>query len=127
MNQSSRIAYFELPAPDLPRAVEFYREVFRWAIEASDLEATPYAMFETPGLQGGLRSDLAVAERGGVILYLAVPAIPAALEQIARAGGEVVREEHAIGDDYGFSAEFRDPNGNLLGLWSQAGGQAPPA
>jgi len=126
VSQPSRVAYLELPAPDLPRAARFYREVFGWPIEASDLEEAPYAMFETHGLQGGLRSDLAVARGGGVILYLEVPSIPAALEQIARAGGEVVREEHPIGGDYGYSAEFRDPNGNLLGLWSRAGGQAPP-
>lgn len=123
MSEPARIAYLELPAPDLPTAVAFYREVFGWTIEASDLEATPYAMFESQGLQGGLRADLAVAERGGVILYLAVPAIPAALEEIARAGGEIVRAEHPIGGDYGYSAEFRDPNGNLLGLWCPAGGQ----
>lgn len=114
---SARVAYIELPAPDLPLAAAFYREVFGWAIEASDLSETPYAMFETHGLQGGLRSNLAPASTGGAILYLEVDSIPAALERIRSAGGESVAEETPVGGDYGFSAEFRDPNGNLLGLW----------
>lgn len=111
--------YLEIPAPDLAVASAFYTGVFGWKVEASDLSEVPYASFEAgDSLQGGLRTDLSVAAVGGVLLYLAVASIPATLKQIEAAGGFVVTPEEPVGGDNGFSAEFRDPAGNLVGLWS---------
>ncbi len=37
-----------------------------------------------------------------------------------RAGGEIVEPPRQVGK-MGFFARFRDPEGNLLGLWSAGG------
>ena len=111
------IVYVEIPAPQMAPMIQFYRDVFSWQIEASDLTDTPYAMFSTDGgIGGGLDSSLPV-QGGGVILYIKVGDIPRTLQKIQTLGGEVVREKFAIGADYGYSALFKDPCGNRLGLW----------
>ena len=80
---------------------------------------------------GGVEPDVA---RTGGISYLRVPAgdtrgeagirpymyverVDAALERIAAAGGAVVTEPYEEGTLW--VATFRDPAGNVLGLWQQ--------
>jgi predicted enzyme related to lactoylglutathione lyase len=117
----SPIVYVEIPAPDLDAASAFYASVFGWTVRESDLSDQPYAMFSAGGdaLSGGLDPSRAVQREGGVILYLKVDDIAATLTAIEAAGGETVRAKQPIGGDYGFSAEFRDPNGNPVGLWAK--------
>jgi len=43
----------------------------------------------------------------------------AALEQVERLGGTVAEAKQAVGT-MGFSAYFKDPEGNLMGLWQTA-------
>jgi predicted enzyme related to lactoylglutathione lyase len=42
-----------------------------------------------------------------------------ALKAVNEAGGTTVSERQAVGD-MGFAAYFRDPEGNLVGLWETA-------
>ena len=113
--QFGGICYLEIPAPDLDLAKKFYGEVFGWTFE--DVHES-YCFFRDGQMGGGLDPDLPVAV-DGVRLYMNVQEIPATLERIFAAGGEIVREKTAIGDDNGFYAHFRDPNGNSFGIWSK--------
>jgi uncharacterized protein len=115
----STICYIEIPAPDIEKAGLFYKSVFGWGVKASDLTTSRYWEFNTGegGLTGGLVEDLPVVD-GGVILYLKVADIDAALVKIKACGGTVVREKFDIGGGFGFSALFKDPNQNSLGLIS---------
>lgn len=110
------ICYLEIPAPDLEKAKQFYGEVFGWTFE--DVHES-YCFFRDGQIGGGLDPDLPVAV-DGVRLYLSVREIPSTLERIFAKGGEILRDKTAIGDDFGFYAHFRDPNGNSLGIWSKA-------
>lgn len=117
----ARIVYVEIPAPDIERATTFYRTVFDWDIQRSDLSDYPYAMFGTGKGQvgGGLDASKQVnAEASGVILYLDTNDIPATLARIEAAGGSVVQGKKDIGGGYGYFAIFKDPCGNRLGLVS---------
>ncbi|MHC4946850.1 MAG: VOC family protein [Planctomycetota bacterium] len=118
MSQPARICYLEIPAPDVEKAAEFYRSVFGWTITPSNLTEEPYAIFSTGQgeLSGGLHPGRPV-RAGGVIVYLQVDDIPVTLEAVQAAGGSTVEEKTAIGGDFGFSAVFRDPHGNHVGLW----------
>jgi predicted enzyme related to lactoylglutathione lyase len=40
------------------------------------------------------------------------------LKAIERAGGKVVTPKHAIGE-WGFMADFSDPDGNVMALWEK--------
>ena len=115
------IVYLELPAPDLSRLEAFYAAVFGWKVARSDLEAgVAYASFDAGSLQGGLDPSLAVTPRGGPLLYVKVADLAGTLRAIEAAGGEVERPPHPVGGAHGYSARFKDPCGNHLGLWSSA-------
>lgn len=113
------ICYVEIPAPNIEIAGSFYRSIFNWNISPSHLTDQKYWMFGTGDnqLMGGFDSTK-TAQGGGVILYIQIDDIPATLKSIEAMGGKVVRGKFEIGEGYGFSAIFEDPNGNHLGLWA---------
>lgn len=117
----SSICYVEIPAPKLKESGAFYRDVFGWEISLSQLSSQEYWMFNTGKgqLMGGLDPCKPV-QNGGVILYLKVVDIDSTLKRINEAGGAVLRSKFEIGKGYGFSALFKDPSGNHLGLWSES-------
>ena len=50
-----------------------------------------------------------------------VDSIDAALERIEKLGGATVLAKQPVGS-MGFAAYFKDPEGNVLGLWESASG-----
>ena len=111
------LIYLEIPAPDLEKARKFYTSVFGWKIDQG-IPGTSYLMFDDGNLGGGLNPALKVTGQGPN-LVLKVEDIPAKLKEITKAGGGTVREKSEIGGGFGYSAVFKDPNGNLLSLWSK--------
>ena len=116
----SPIVYIEIPAPDIEKSGSFYSAVFHWKIEPSHLSDQPYWMFNTGQneLMGALDSSKPVSD-SGIIFYIKVDDIEKCLDEIKKLNGSVVREKFEIGGGYGFSAVFKDPNGNCLGLWAK--------
>ncbi|NUR07011.1 MAG: VOC family protein [Nocardioidaceae bacterium] len=125
---SGRVVHFEVPFEDQERAIGFYSEVFGWQIQP--LPEMSYVMVTTgpsapqgggpeePGfVNGGMLARNAPI--GGPVLVLEVEDIDKSLEQIGERGGTTVEAKVAVGD-MGFSAYFRDPEGNLMGLWQSA-------
>ena len=41
------------------------------------------------------------------------------LKAVEGAGGKVITPKHAIGE-WGFMADFADPEGNVIGLWERS-------
>lgn len=115
-----QICYLEIPAPSVEKASKFYGDVFHWQIEESNLTSQKYSMFDcgANGMSGAFDSSKAVSE-GGILIYISVDDIDATLGIILRSGGKIVDKKADIGGGYGFSATFRDPNGNLVGLWEK--------
>lgn len=113
----ARICYLELPAPDPAAAARFYEAVFAWRCRPSDMSSAPYWIFCAGDLEGGLDPSLPVGD-GGALVYLQVEDIDAALAAVVTHGGAVARPRSPLGD-LGSSARFRDPAGNLLGLYSR--------
>jgi predicted enzyme related to lactoylglutathione lyase len=126
VEMSGRVVHFEVPFDDQERAKAFYTDVFGW-----DLLAMPemnYVLVTTgpseqgppsePGfINGGmLARELPV---GGPVLVLDVDDIDATLKQVEVNGGTTVTAKQAVGD-MGFSAYFKDSEGNVMGLWQNA-------
>ena len=115
-NRPHSICYIEIPAPGIEASEAFYQTVFGWEIERSSLSPdSRYSEFRSKNLRGGLVEDRPV-HQGGVLLYMKVGDIDACLQSIAAAGGSIVRPKFEIGAGHGFSALFRAPAGNELGL-----------
>jgi predicted enzyme related to lactoylglutathione lyase len=123
---TGRVVHFEIPFDDSERARAFYSEAFGWKLV--ELPEMSYVLATTgpsdqgppsePGfINGGmLQRELPV---GGPVVIVDVEDVDAALEQIERLGGTTVSAKQAVGE-MGFSAYFKDPEGNLMGLWQNA-------
>jgi uncharacterized protein len=66
---------------------------------------------------GHFMPDLSVAGEGGVRPYIYVESVDGTLDRVAAHGGEVVTAPYAEGDLW--VATFRDPAGNVLGVWQR--------
>lgn len=124
---SGRVVHFEIPFDDQDRAHAFYAEAFGWSLVP--LPEMHYVLATTgpsdqgpPGEPGFINGGL--LQRGapvsGPVLTLEVEDIDASLEQVERLGGATVSSRQPVGE-MGFSAYFTDPEGNLMGLWQNAG------
>ena len=123
---SGRIVHFEIPFDDGDRARSFYREAFGW--EVAQMPGMDNTMVSTgptadagPSETGFINGGM--AQRGDSFtaptVVVDVEDIDAALEKIEGLGGTTLLTRTPVGD-MGFSAYFRDPEGNAVGLWQNA-------
>jgi predicted enzyme related to lactoylglutathione lyase len=109
------VSYLEVPATDSAQSSEFYRQVFGWVV-SSDAEQGSF----TDGsghVIGHWRTDLEVAGDQGVRPYIYVLDLDQVLNEVAAHGGMVVQPRYTEGDLW--VARFRDPAGNVIGVWQQ--------
>ena len=124
---AGRVVHFEIPADDAERAQEFYKSAFGWAINTmpdigySMLMTTPTdetgRLAESGSINGGM--FVREGELRSPVITVDVEDIDAALEKISSLGGSTVQPKQAV-MNMGFAAYFRDPEGNILGLWQNA-------
>lgn len=112
MREDGKIDYVEFPASDLPAVKGFYEAAFGWRFVDYGPE---YAAFEDAALDGGFHASPEAEPKPLVILY--AHDLEAMEAKVKAAGGEVVREVQAFPGGRRF--HFRDPAGNLLGVWSE--------
>ena len=123
---SGRIVHFELPYDDGERARAFYGDLFGW-----DLQSYPgmdYTMVSTgpSGEQGPTEPGYINGGMGQRSTTLASPTvvidvedIDATLARVEAAGGAVLSPKEPVAS-MGFSAYFKDTEGNIVGLWETA-------
>jgi uncharacterized protein len=125
-----KVVHFEIPADDLPRASEFYRSVFGWQLQhMPDMNdytlamTTPVDASQRPTEPGGINGGLMrrSGETPNPVITIGVDAIDDTLKQVESAGGETLVARTPI-ENMGAFAYFRDPEGNVLGLWEVMGG-----
>ena len=122
-----RVCHFEIPFSDKSRATAFYQEVFGWHI--SDVPGdTPYTFAVTtpadkqgnPATPGGINGGMFPREDGGgatsPVLVIEVPSCEQRVREVEAAGGKVLVNPTEI-PNMGIYAQFKDPEGSVLGLW----------
>ncbi|MGH7024248.1 MAG: VOC family protein [Caulobacteraceae bacterium] len=110
MREDGKIDYIEFPAKDLTAAKGFYAAAFGWVFTDYGPD---YAAFDGAAMDGGFNAEDAVPAPL-VILY--AHDLEAMQARIEAAGGQIVREIRAFPGGRRF--HFRDPAGNVLGVWS---------
>jgi uncharacterized protein len=110
------ISYLWMPTDDPQATAAFYVSVFGWNIDTD--RAEPSFEDGSGHVIGHFVSDLAVAGEGGIRPYVYVEDVDATLARAVGAGGAVVDERYAEGDLW--VATFRDPAGNVIGVWQHA-------
>jgi len=111
-----RLAYLKIPATNVQDSAAFYGTNFGWQISGEGTEHLSFAD-ATGEMIGAWVTDLAISVTPGVLAFIYVHGIDAALERIAASGGEVIKPPYPEGDLW--VATFRDPAGNVLGIWQQ--------
>jgi uncharacterized protein len=107
------VVHFEIHGTDPAVLHEFYRRVFGWSIDANNPMA--YGVVDTGskvGIQGGIATGN--GERG-VTVYLETADVQGTLDKAVAAGAEVVMGPDTLPGIVEL-AQFRDPEGNLIGL-----------
>ena len=114
---NGKICYVELPAVDAARSAAFYERVFGWKSRRRGDGST--AFDDTTGQVSGafVAGRAAWAGTPGLLVYVMVDDIEAAVKAVVAAGGEIVQ---AVGMDAPeLTARFRDPGGNVVGLYQE--------
>src|SRR5487761_978776 len=109
------VSYLRIPARDARQSAAFYQAVFGWTVR--DDPVSPAFEDGTGHVIGHWRTDLPVAGEAGVLPYIYVNRVDDTLWQVDEHGGEVVRTPYPEGDLW--VATFRDPAGNVLGVWQR--------
>jgi uncharacterized protein len=113
---NGKICYIEIPATDIARSSDFYKQVFGWNIRNRGDGAT--AFDDTTGqVSGAWVLGRPPAAKPGLMLYVMVDSVAATLDAVVAAGGEIVQPLGA--DAPAITARFRDPAGNVIGLYQE--------
>jgi predicted enzyme related to lactoylglutathione lyase len=113
---NGKICYIELPATDIPRSAEFYQNVFRWNMRTRGDGAT--AFDDTTGeVSGAFVRGRPPASTPGLLFYIMVDSVEKAVELVKTRGGEIVQPVGADAPE--ITARFRDPGGNVIGLYQE--------
>jgi predicted enzyme related to lactoylglutathione lyase len=113
---NGKICYVEIPALDVSRSSLFYRAVFGWAIRRRGDGSTAFddAVGEVSGTWVAGRPP---SREAGLLLYIMVDSVAATIDAVIAHGGELVQPIGADAPE--ITARFRDPAGNVLGLYQQ--------
>jgi predicted enzyme related to lactoylglutathione lyase len=119
---SNTITWFELPAVDFDRAVEFYHTVLGADIRRVMDGERPNGIFSTASradVTGALvTGEGYVPSATGPVVYFSVGTpenLDQVLARVEQAGGKVLQPRTDIGEP-GFIAMIRDSEGNRVGL-----------
>ena len=125
---TGEVGHFEIPADKPDRARKFYSATFGWKM--SELPGMDYTMVSTgpvddkgtpqePGFIGG-----GIGKRGKrgeplehPVVTIVVDEITEAEKRIEKNGGTIIQRKKAVGENMGWTAYFRDSEGNIVGLY----------
>jgi len=111
---NGKICYIEIPASDIRQSVEFYQKVFGW--KTRQRGDGSIAFDDAPGeVSGTWIRGRPPSTTPGLLIYIMVDSVAQTVEAVIAHGGEIVQPVGA--DDPEITARFRDPAGNVLGLY----------
>ena len=121
---TGKICYLEIPATNIGESADFYQQAFGWKVRRrGDGEV---AFDDTVNeVSGTWVPDRPPTTEPGLIVYVMVADAAATVEAIVAAGGQIVRPIDPASREV--FAWFRDPAGNLLGIYQQRGLAEPEA
>jgi predicted enzyme related to lactoylglutathione lyase len=113
---NGKICYIAIPAVDVQRSAEFYAKLFGWRLRQRGDGHT--AFDDTTGqVSGTWVLGRPPSAEPGLLFYIMVDSVAAAVDAVAAAGCAIVQP---IGVDAPeITARFRDPGGNVIGLYQE--------
>ena len=115
------VNWFEIPAADFDRAVEFYSTVLGIEIQKAEFMGEPQAFFPADQTSVGgaiVKSDRLTPSMSGTLIYLnlsTVENLEQALTRVEPNGGRLLMGKTDIGNP-GFIGMVQDTEGNCIGF-----------
>ncbi len=111
------VTHFEIHGQDKLRLYAFYENVFGWSIDATN--PIGYGLVDTnangDGIGGGIMGGVGTR---GVTVYVQTDNVRKTLDAAVAHGAEVVMTPVTLPGGQTELAQFRDPEGNWIGLMS---------
>lgn len=113
---NGKICYLELPSRDSRESGLFYQSVFGWTIRTRGDGSQ--AFDDGVGqVSGTWRTDWKPSSEIGMLVHIMVDDIEETIQKVKDHGGVIVQP---VGMDAPeITARFRDPSGNILGLYQE--------
>ena len=119
--RNGKVAYIEIPALDATESAAFYGEVFGFVCHTQRGNASRVSFEDAPQhLIGAFTRERPVVAQPGVMPWIYVTTVEDCMKRIRERGREVVSGPTPEGDTL-LVATFRDPAGNLMGIWQFIG------
>jgi predicted enzyme related to lactoylglutathione lyase len=116
--RTGKICYVEIPAKNVQESADFYSRAFGWQLRTRGDGAI--AFDDTVNeVSGTWVPGRAPAREPGLMVYVMVADAAAAVKAIESAGGRIVQQVDPKAREV--VATFRDPAGNVLGIYQQPG------
>jgi len=113
---NGKICYIEMPAINIETSSAFYKNVFGWNVRTRGDGATSFDDI-VGEVSGTWRTDRKPATEVTMLVYIMVYDIEDAMKKIIDNGGKIVQP---VGMDAPeITARFRDPAGNIFGLYQE--------
>jgi predicted enzyme related to lactoylglutathione lyase len=116
---NGKVCYIEIPAADIKRSADFYAQVFGWRLRQRGDGNTAFDD-ATGEVSGTWVVGRPASSKPGLLLYIMVDSVSATVDAVVAHGGEIVQP--IGGDAPEITARFRDPGGNVVGLYQEPGG-----
>jgi predicted enzyme related to lactoylglutathione lyase len=115
---NGKVCYIEIPARDIRLSADFYAKVFGWRIR---LRGDGHTAFDdtTGEVSGTWVVDRPASSEPGLLIYVMVDSVAATVDAVIANGGELVQPIGADAPEV--TARFRDPAGNVIGLYQEPG------
>ena len=119
---NGKVCYIEMPAADVRRSADFYTKVFGWRVRTRGDGST--AFDDTTGeVSGTWVVGRPASSAPGLLVYIMVDDVAATIDDVIAHGGVLVQPVGADAPE--ITARFRDPGGNVIGLYQDRSRPAP--
>ncbi|HEY1732002.1 MAG TPA: VOC family protein [Terriglobales bacterium] len=115
---NGKICYIEIPAADVARSAEFYKQAFGWNIRTRGDGATAFDDGVNQ-VSGAWVLGRPPASQPGLMVYIMVDSVAESIDKVMAAGGTIVQPMGVDAPE--ITARFRDPAGNVIGLYQNRG------
>ena len=113
---NGKICYIEIPAEDVAKSSKFYADLFGWKLRTRGDGAVAFddSVGQVSGTWVTGRKAMSNVE---MVIYVMVDDIEAASEKVKQCGGKIERECYKDAKEK--FAWFKDPAGNVMGLYQE--------
>ena len=115
---NGKVCYIEIPATDIRRSAEFYRAVFGWSLRTRG-DGTIAFDDGVGEVSGTWVLGRPAMTEPGLMVFIMVDSVEATIRAVEAHGGVIVQPIGADAPE--ITARFRDPGGNVLGLYQEPG------